>query len=363
MRCRRTDHRQFWKAHARRRNAFTIIELLVAISVISILIALLLPAVVNARAAARSSQCRNNLRNIGLAMVNAAESAGRLPASGNFSLDSRGVVPFHSWVVPLTPWLDRQDIFERWDMASPSTASGNQELANKHFAVLACPSDFSVTGRGDLSYVVNGGFGLTAVSGGTADCPVSPFAQPLDLNGNGITCPLNVKMDGEPGDKLLYFQTAAFFVESWGVPGTVRHHTLNDIVDGLSQTILLSENVRAGVDPSTEGTNWASADSLRNSFFISAFVCESLRCAPGRVDYRRANQGSQAINSSLKSAEGESPWPSSLHTGGVFVLFGDGHVTFLSEHVDGGVYASLVSPQGSRVTGPLQQYPLSAGDY
>jgi len=55
-------------------------------------------------------------------------------------------------------------------------------------------------------------------------------------------------------------------------------------------------------------------------------------------------------------------WPSSYHSGGVNVVYADGHVAFLSEGIEGSVYASLVSPCGSRIKGPLAQVTIS-GEY
>jgi hypothetical protein len=98
-------------------------------------------------------------------------------------------------------------------------------------------------------------------------------------------------------------------------------------------------------------------------------VCDNLCCSAGNVDYARANDRSQhphrleAINSSLDQAEGEAPWPSSFHPDGVHVVYCGGRVKFLSEDVEGLVYASLISPRGSLIQGPLAQPVVSPDQY
>lgn len=345
------------------RDGFTLIEVLITIGIISILAALIVPAVMQTRSAARRTYCVNNARNLGVAMAAAADVAGRYPASGYYTVRHGAAVPSHNWVVALLPYLDRADIHNQWNFDAPLSDPGNAALAALHLRVLACPDDITLGNAGDLSYVVNGGFGATTVWAGVADCPTDSIGIPLDLNGNGVVCPGGGRPDGTPDDKELYLATGVFFLESFKVPGTVRHHAPSGIIDGLSQTIFIAENARAGFDPVYPQVNWASADAARNSFFLPAGICNDNVCAPGNVDYRRANRGERAINRGLSRAEGEAPWPNSFHPGGVYVVFGDGRVTFLSQDVDGRVYAALVSPRGTRIRGPLAQQVLSDGDY
>jgi hypothetical protein len=243
---------------------------------------------------------------------------------------------------------------------------------------LVCPDDdTAMQDGGNLSYVVNGGFGWTI----PWDCPASfhvlgrRYGEAIDLNGNGVTCPANLSHDGTPSDKTFFFNTGLFFLENWpygsfpAESGTERHHTPDSVVDGLSNTLMLSENIRVGFDPHSNQGGWSSSWPVSNSFFVSAYVCENLCCSPGNVDYARANDHSrepyrlEAINSSLDQAEGEAPWPSSLHPDGVHVVFGDGRIHFLSEDVEGIVYASLVSPRGSLIKGPLAQPVISLDRY
>ena len=90
----------------RSRNAFTLVELLVVIAIIGVLIALLLPAVQAARAAARRVQCANNLRQIGLAIHQHANvHRGAFP----LTIYDEDVDHFDSWIFTLAPWLENVD--------------------------------------------------------------------------------------------------------------------------------------------------------------------------------------------------------------------------------------------------------------
>lgn len=349
-----------------RRRGITIIEVLVVLGIIGILMALLLPAVGGARASSKRVECRNKLRNLGMAMMNVADQEGRLPAIGNFGHYPDGNLKlYHSWVVDVLPWIDQKPIYDQWQFDEASDRGSNGALTQTQIPILTCPSDSTLLGGGDLSYVVNAGFGFTSVSRGVGDCPVNPRNQPMDYNGNGITCPRDPERDGSPNDKQIYKQTGVFFVQNWPLSdkGTVRFHRLADITDGLSQTMFLTENVRAGRMENNPMRNWGSPYAYGNCFYVSWTICDKNSCTQENVDYSRANKGDHAINSSHTQGESNSYWPSSEHGAGVNVVFGDGHAKFLSEYIDGAVYAALVSPQGSEITGPLAQPVLRDTDY
>ncbi|HET6879936.1 MAG TPA: DUF1559 domain-containing protein [Pirellulales bacterium] len=345
------------------RKAMTLMEVLVVTSIIGMLMALLLPAVQATRESARRAACANNLRNVALAVSGELSAKRRLPASGHFDFTGG---PFHDWVVNLLPYLERSDLSTKWQFDRQVNATPNSRLATTGIEVLVCPDDDTVSrGQGNLSYVVNAGFGWTQ----PIDCPTvtygatSTFTK-FDLNGNGVTCPANAGVeDSSPFgyDKELFFKTGLFFGENWPYgSGTVRHHTGDSIVDGLSHTIMLAENLWAGYDSS--GGNWANPLPWRTCFFLSGYVCRDNQCSAGNVAWKSANahtgaEAAEAINGALSATEGASPWPSSRHPGGVNVAFCDGHLRFLDQDVDGAVYAWLLTPQGSTIRGPLAQPP------
>ena len=264
-----------------RRRGFTLIELLVSISIIAVLMSLILPAVNNAREAARRTECLNNVKNISLAILNATETKKRFPAAAYWGGPDKNVPgPHHNWVVEILPLIDRRDLADRWDHGQLLNFPANQALAEHHVKVLACPSDYTTDGQGDLSYALNGGIGESTVLNGVQDCIVDPFNQVLDLNGNGQTCLGSDIEDGSPSDRNVYFRLGLFFNENWGYEstpgykGTKRFHTTATVVDGMSNTLMVAENVRTGYDPNAPNSNWASPDSRRTKFYFSHTICK-----------------------------------------------------------------------------------------
>src|SRR5579883_3062193 len=120
-----------------RRSAFTLIELLVVIAIIAILIALLVPAVQKVREAASRTQCDNNLKQIGLACHNYHDMYKGFPPGKS---DNAGKAPSHSWVIYVLPYLERHDLYDRYDFTQDYTAAVNATISAAHLPVLTCPS-------------------------------------------------------------------------------------------------------------------------------------------------------------------------------------------------------------------------------
>ncbi len=345
-------------------RGFTLIELIVSIGIISLLMALILPAVNNAREASRRVQCANNVKQLALAMLNTAEQKKRFSAAWYWGgVDPANLGQHHNWVVDLLPWIDQKNIADRWNHDELAGFPENQTLANTHLAVLACPSDISVTGGGDLSYAVNGGVGASTARPGILDCIVDPFDTPFDINGNGLSCTAPAVDDGSPSDRELFRSIGLCFGENWGVlvepggTGTLRHHTSATIRDGFSNTLMILENLRVGVDPAMPGTTWGSVGPLTTQVFFSHRICRDNSCSAGNVAFFLANAGDHRINAGRTAPEGDSPFASSFHNAGVNVAFADGRVQFLSENIDGRVYYNLFTPDGLTFVGT----PLDAG--
>src|SRR5260370_19613008 len=127
-----------------RRSGFTLIELLVVIAIIAILIALLVPAVQKVREAASRLQCKNNLKQIGLALHNYHGTNKSLPPgfrSKAASVDGDSLGPGWGWGAYLLPYLEQENVFRQIDFTKDIAAPANAQARLTSLAVFLCPSD------------------------------------------------------------------------------------------------------------------------------------------------------------------------------------------------------------------------------
>jgi prepilin-type N-terminal cleavage/methylation domain-containing protein len=127
------------------RPGFTLVELLVVITIIGILIALLLPAVQAAREAARRAQCTNNLKQLALAVHGYHDSYQVFPASKI----QYGADPYKDllmpWTVAILPYAEQKALYDLWDSSVSASAlgknNGNQKVRQSCLKLFTCPSD------------------------------------------------------------------------------------------------------------------------------------------------------------------------------------------------------------------------------
>ncbi len=133
-----------------RKNAFTLVELLVVIAIIGMLVGLLLPAVQQAREAARTMQCSNNLKNIGLACLNHESGMRCFPSSGwtytwTGDADRSGKEQPGTWNYAILPYLEQNALYQCCSDGQPDTVTAEQKkgavtLFDMPLSVYNCPS-------------------------------------------------------------------------------------------------------------------------------------------------------------------------------------------------------------------------------
>jgi prepilin-type N-terminal cleavage/methylation domain-containing protein len=309
---------------------FTLVELLVVIAIIGVLVALLLPAVQAAREAARRSQCKNNLHQVGLALLNFESSKGSLPAGSGYTRPE----PKGNWVVGAAPYFEQTAVFSHYDFTKYSNEGSNLQLAaTTVIPMLVCPSD-EESSQPILSNRRQG-----------AGSHNPPVAQGLWYTGSmGPTIPDLCDFDTPGSDTYRFTCLGCSFGTLWPdgttlTPCSAVHQTgssdscagmicrrhegtkLRQVSDGLSDTIMVGE---------TLPTHW-----VWNCVFCDNFPVSSTHIPLNTMIRSDTPTNFQKI-SGFKSA----------HASGAQFVMGDGSVQFLSETIDYLVYNYLGSRAG-----------------
>ena len=300
------------------RRAATLVELLVVIGILAVLAALLLAGVQQARESARRAQCASNLHQIAVGCASYHEAYRFLtPGNNGYSLH-----------VTVLPWMEQRPLWERVDFSTWGGAPESAPIYNTLVPTYACPSD-------------------TAGSAGAVARPGTSYA------GNFGT---GVQRYGFNG----LFQRTSEFTSSFPT-GLL---TAAAVSDGLSSTAALAEILSGdgSSDPRRAISNTAVPLPAPTQLDLFAAVCEALQPAgPGDAwtkgrpwtdgevgvtlynhvlpPNRRSCYNGTAVQIGIYA-------PASLHPGGVNLVYGDGHGTFVSDNVDRFVWRAIGSRNG-----------------
>ena len=332
------------------RRAFTLVELLVVVAIISMLIALLLPAVQMARESGRRTQCANNQKQLSLALLNYESVHKRFPGYANFLgeferqgdkmpiPDAEGSLQDVTWVTMILPQLERADLAKRW-MDQRVVMS---EKPTQNLPILTCPSNppSEVNAEGTpLAYAVN--CGLLDFT------PVMPPCEDRDIRAFHDTADTAVFFDH--GSMWPTGDSAKAFT-----PNPPKNHKINSVDyinqhDGTTNTVLLSEKVNGG-NWKEQMCNQLGAPPKR-PWRVEDDVCirwAAHDCATATIPE------SDPINAAKKGGGGDAP--SSRHPGGVMASFCDGRCQFVSESLDYLVYQHIMTPDSESAGIMLDMY-------
>ncbi len=314
----------------RPRFGFTLVELLVVIAIIGVLVALLLPAVQTARESARRAQCSNNLRQIGLAMTQYADTyKGAFPV-GEYNWG------WGTWLVGLLPYIEQKNLYDQYKGFGGLNASGgidtnlvysaaaNLPVTRVQLQAYSCPSDSVVATPGSRSGITYHNY--VANHGSTTLQRLAQFGTLINGQPN--------KFKGAP---FIYVSS------SNSNPQVVR---LNDVLDGLSNTLAFSETVQ-GHSNDLRGFAWWNGGAHFETHLApnssQPDILENISYCVNSDSYNPPCDGPTSANPENIAAR-------SRHPLGVMVALCDGSVRFVQNSINLDLWRGLSTNSGREIT-------------
>jgi prepilin-type N-terminal cleavage/methylation domain-containing protein len=285
-----------------KRSAFTLVELLVVIAIIGILVALLLPAVQAAREAARTSSCKNNLRQIGLALHQHHDIYKALPAGWEGNIPTNPESPNGwGWATRILPFLEQTAVAERHiNFNLPIDNAANQATRLIDLPVFRCPSD-----AGPATFRLGG----VGCDDHFVDKNGPTLFETTKSNYPGMFGVSELEDAPAAGEGIFFFNSKVNFAH---------------VTDGLNHTIFVGErSSRYG------GSLWTGVMPGANA---------SLSRVLGVADHTPNHPDHHFDDFS------------SYHRSGVHLLFGDGSIRRVDDRIDVMVYKGLATRQGGEFT-------------
>jgi prepilin-type N-terminal cleavage/methylation domain-containing protein/prepilin-type processing-associated H-X9-DG protein len=276
-----------------RARGFTLVELLVVIAIIGILVALLLPAVQAAREAARSMSCKNQLKQIGLAIQLYHDTHKHIPPGwiSTNDNDPEGT-PGWAWSTRILPYLEQNSLYENEiDMRIPIDDPLHASAREVRLSVYRCPSD--------------NGKPLVMLA---SEADGSDLLEVSRSNYPGVFGTEEIEDAPSSGNGVFFHQSDLRF---------------RDIRDGLSNTFFVSER-----NSELDGSTWTG---------VVEGAEEAMARVVGVVDHAPSTHAEHLDDFS------------SYHPSGAHFLMGDGSVRLVPEHVDLAIFHALATRNGDEV--------------
>jgi len=331
---------------------FTLIELLVVIAIIAVLIALLLPAVQQARESARRTQCKNNLKQMGLALHNYESNFGRFPAAAwgatpstiafewtQSTLDDDGF----SWMVSILPYIDQGNLYNRINPQGYPGVISETAIRERYYGAGAT--------------IVPGGD--TIIAGYLCPSSAMPTRVPATYSIPGSQLVGGTAVPPRATNHIVGYATSSYKTAGGSCYGddSVMHKqwegggaAFRDVTDGLSNTVAVAEstyvtsNVGSTSRRTTPPTNfqdwpiWIGAPGDGNDETV-------------RTNGRTNSPINATVNPNTMYFANNDDNAFSYHTGGAQFLLCDGSVRFITENIAIEILCNLYSMRDGNSVG------------
>jgi prepilin-type N-terminal cleavage/methylation domain-containing protein/prepilin-type processing-associated H-X9-DG protein len=348
--------------HGRRRNfarfrGFTLVELLVVITIIGMLIALLLPAVQAAREAARRMQCGNNLKQLGIGFLNFETANRGFPPrrwSRNPDSNGKGGNGYTGWGTFLLPFIEQQPLYDAYKWEYDFYDPVNKAVVETNLPVFVCPSSPRMTdiicAGPATSGSANPGTSTTFTVHGRIDyLAPNGFTPPTNGWGTSVRAFSDTTGTSDNAHEAMLDSSPLF------TPTVLSRapRKLSDIKDGLSNTLLINETAgwphqfvgrqQQPLNDYSSTVNGASvADCLGNRGSWAgwqAFVYLTYSADGSLNSSANPTQG-DVVNCAVNGKNYNQIY--SFHPGGALVLFCDGSVRFVGESLSPLAFSQIV---------------------
>jgi prepilin-type N-terminal cleavage/methylation domain-containing protein len=360
-------------------RAFTLVELLVVIAIIGVLVALLLPAVQAAREAARRSQCLNNLRQLGVAMLNFETAKGGFPPMAKFWSNAEYMAAYnpdgpggwyddHGWYIPLMPYIEQSGVKNLGNASRALSDALNLPVRQAFVGTHACPSDIGLQrnewtianwARVRTNYTVNAGNTVYGQFALAAPCPGAPATPALCRFGGAPFIPrdngeLKKITDGTANTLMMSEGVVLPETPGWGGPYSDAQTALGgQVFTGWKTPNSQLPDCLARV------SEWQGLAGVREAFFEAGLVTsypppQATTSACGVAPASPPNNPPADWIVDSNGHKFQYTGVRSRHTGGVNAVHCDGSGKFYTDGVDPFVWNALTSSAGDEVVNTQQ---------